>query len=72
MLGATAALGVIGRPPRVVEARGQPLGLPDHTQGLVTFHPAYLLRLSDPAARRAAYQSFVHDLRLAGELSGMT
>ena len=72
MLGATAALGVIGRPTRVVEARGQPLCLPDHTLGLVTFHPAYLLRLSDPAARRVAYQSFVHDLRLAGELSGLT
>lgn len=72
MLGATAAFGVMGHPTRVVEARRRPLSLPDQAQGLVTFHPAYLLRLPDPAARSRGYQAFVADLKLAGELSRLT
>ncbi|MCA0357418.1 MAG: UdgX family uracil-DNA binding protein [Proteobacteria bacterium] len=71
MLGATAAFSVMGQPTRVAEARGQILPLPDQAQGLVTFHPAYLLRLPDPAARLTAYLTFVEDLRRAGELSGL-
>lgn len=71
MLGATAAFGVMGQPTRVVEARGRPLSLPDQTQGVVTFHPAYLLRLPDPEARGIGYRTFVEDLRLAGGLSGL-
>jgi DNA polymerase len=38
-------------------------------RGLVTFHPSYLLRLPDEAARAAAYAAFVADLRTAGELA---
>jgi len=71
MLGATAAFSVMGQPTRVAEARGQILPLPDQAQGLVTFHPAYLLRLPDPAARLTAYLTFVEDLRRAGGLSGL-
>ncbi|ATC25338.1 DUF4130 domain-containing protein [Caulobacter vibrioides] len=71
MLGATAAFGVMGRPTPVRETRGRPLPLPDGVQGLVTFHPSYLLRLPDAAARENAYRSFVDDLRLAGRLAGL-
>jgi DNA polymerase len=71
MLGATAAFSVMGQPTRVAETRGRTLPLPDQAQGLVTFHPAYLLRLPDPAARLTAYLTFVEDLRRAGELSGL-
>lgn len=71
MLGATAALGVMGRPTRVLESRGRPHALSDQSQGLVTFHPAHLLRLPDAAERASAYRAFVEDLRLAGRLSGL-
>lgn len=71
MLGATAAQGVTGRALKVAEARGRPLLLANQTQGLVTFHPAYLLRLPEAASRQAAYQSFLDDLKLAGQLAGL-
>ena len=71
MLGATAASGVMGRAVRVSEMRGRPAPLADGSQGLVTFHPAYLLRLPDPSAKAAAYEAFVADLRLAARLSGL-
>ena len=71
MLGATAALGVTGRAAPIGETRGRPLPLLNGGQGLVTFHPSYLLRLADPSAKAAAYRSFVQDLRLAGGLAGL-
>ena len=68
-LGATAALSVFGKPTAVAKLRGQALQLPDQAQGLVTFHPAYLLRLPDPNARAEAYGQFVEDLALAWKLA---
>lgn len=69
MLGATAALGVIGKPTPIGANRGKALALPDKTQGLVTYHPSFLLRLPDTEAKARAYAEFVQDLRLAGELA---
>ena len=69
MLGATAALGVIGKPTPIGANRGMALPLPDHTQGLVTYHPSFLLRLPDAEAKARAYAEFVEDLRLAGKLA---
>lgn len=69
MLGATAALGVIGKPTPIGANRGKALALPDKTQGLVTYHPSFLLRLPDAEAKARAYAEFVEDLRLAGELA---
>lgn len=71
MLGANAAFSVLGRAARVAEPRGRPLRLSDQSQGLVTYHPAYLLRLPDASAQAAAYRLFVEDLRRAGQLSGV-
>ena len=68
-LGATAALGVFGRPMAITRARGQALDLPEGVTGLVTWHPAYLLRTPDPAAKAAAYEAFVNDLTLAWGLA---
>ncbi|PZQ65297.1 MAG: uracil-DNA glycosylase [Phenylobacterium zucineum] len=67
-LGATAALAVTGKPTPVGKARGQALQLADQAQGVVTYHPSFLLRLPDEAAKARAYAEFVDDLRLAWSL----
>ncbi len=64
-MGATAALAVFGRPLAIGRARQEALPLPDHAKGVVTYHPAYLLRQPDPDARTMAYVRFVGDLRFA-------
>ena len=68
-LGATAAQAAFGRPMPVVKFRGQVFQLPDQAQGLVTYHPAYLLRVPDAAARDEAQTLFVEDLRRAWALA---
>ncbi|WP_082539600.1 MULTISPECIES: UdgX family uracil-DNA binding protein [unclassified Caulobacter] len=70
-LGATAALAVVGKATPIGANRGKPLQLPDQAQGLVTYHPSFLLRVPDAAAKARAYAEFVEDLRLAGELAGV-
>jgi len=52
----------------VGKSRGQALQLPDQAQGVVTYHPSFLLRLPDEAAKAQAYAEFVDDLRLAWSL----
>ncbi len=69
-LGATAALGVFGKPMAVGAMRQQAITLPDRVQGVVTYHPAYLLRVPDPAAKGQAYDRFVEDLKFAWRLAG--
>lgn len=64
-LGGTAALAVFGRPTAVGQFRQQAIQLPDQTQGVVTYHPSYLLRLPDPDAKKVAYAAFVADLTFA-------
>ncbi|MEO8115537.1 MAG: UdgX family uracil-DNA binding protein [Phenylobacterium sp.] len=68
-LGATAALAVFGRPIPIGKTRGQAIQLPDQAQGVVTYHPSYLLRLPDEAAKAAAYKLFVDDLKFAWGLA---
>jgi len=68
-LGATAALGVFGKPTPIGANRGRALPLPDHSQGVVTYHPSYLLRLPDEAAKKAAFGEFVKDLMFAWKLA---
>jgi uracil-DNA glycosylase family protein len=67
-LGATAALGVFGQPTPVGKSRGSawPLG---GAQGVVTYHPSFLLRLPDEAAKKQAFAEFVADLKLAWKLA---
>jgi DNA polymerase len=69
-LGATAALSVFGRPTPIGKSRGQALQLPDQAQGVVTYHPSYLLRLPDAAAKAKAFDQFVEDLAFAWKLAG--
>ena len=69
-LGATAALAVFGKPTPIGDNRGRALALSGQGQGVVTYHPSYLLRLPDPAAKAQAYAAFVADLALAWRLAG--
>ena len=68
-LGATAALSVFGKPTPVGKMRQQALQLPDQAQGVVTYHPSYLLRLPDADAKAKAYAAFVEDLKFAWGLA---
>jgi DNA polymerase len=69
-LGATAALAVFGKPTPVVANRGRAVDLAGGPKGLVTYHPSYLLRLPDAAAKKAAWNEFLADLSQAWRLAG--
>lgn len=62
-LGATAALGVLGRKVEVMKERGQAMVQPDGARVVLTVHPAYLLRLPLDADRIRERNRFVADLR---------
>lgn len=62
-LGATAALGVLGRKVAVMQERGRALEAPDGSAVSLTVHPSYLLRLPDADARARERQAFVRDLK---------
>jgi len=68
-LGATAALAVFGKPTAIGKFRQQALQLSDQAQGVVTYHPSYLLRVPDAAAKAKAYALFVEDLKFAWKLA---
>ncbi|WP_309090410.1 UdgX family uracil-DNA binding protein [Phenylobacterium sp.] len=68
-LGATAALSVFGKPTPIGKFRQQAIQLPDQGQGVVTYHPSYLLRVPDKEAKAKAYAMFVEDLRFAWDLA---
>lgn len=69
-LGAVAATGLLGRGFKLIEERGQWFARPEGTQVMATFHPAYLLRLPDAAAREQGFSELVSDLRqVAGALA---
>lgn len=70
-LGATAAYAVLGREAAIRRERGRPLDLEGGRQALITYHPAYMLRLPNADAREAAFMQFVEDLRMAGRLAGL-
>jgi DNA polymerase len=69
-LGATAALAVFGKPTAIAANRGKALQLADQAQGVVTYHPSFLLRVPDEETRAKAYAAFVADLKLAWDLAG--
>lgn len=67
-LGAIAAKAILGGKFRLMRQRGQWQELPNGTRVFATVHPSYVLRQVDSEARRAAYESFVHDLALLRDL----
>lgn len=68
-LGGTAAQSVFGKAMAIGKFRQQALQLPDQTQGVVTYHPSYLLRVPDAEAKAKAYALFVEDLKFAWKLA---
>ena len=68
LLGATAALGVLGHRIAVTKDRGRPIRLEDGTHVLPTVHPSYLLRLPDEATRAAERLRFIDDLKTASRM----
>ena len=69
LMGATAARAMLGRPVTIGRERGRPFRLPDGTQGFITVHPSFLLRVPDEDARAREYAAFVADLREAARLA---
>ena len=67
-LGATAALGVLGRKAAVMQERGRPISLIDGPTAVLTVHPAYLLRLPDERDRKTQRDHFIMDLKSARAL----
>lgn len=63
LLGATAAQAVLGPSFRVMRDRGRPIPSPLAPVVIATVHPASILRAEDDAARKAAFEAFVEDLR---------
>jgi DNA polymerase len=68
LMGATAARAMLGRPVTIGRERGRLLRLPDGTNGFITVHPSFLLRLPDETSRAREYAAFVADLREAARL----
>jgi uracil-DNA glycosylase len=66
-LGATAAHSMLGKSVTISKVRGDPIALPDGSEGWVTVHPSFLLRLPDEDRRAEEYARFVADLRRVGE-----
>src|SRR5271167_1988478 len=67
-LGASALRAVAGPSARLADMRGRPIALGARTL-LPTIHPAYLLRLPDPAAKEAETSVFANDLKQAAFLA---
>jgi len=68
-LGATAALAVVGKPTPIGKSRGRAIQLLDQAQGVVTYHPSFLLRVPDADAKAKAFAEFVQDLKFAWKLA---
>jgi uracil-DNA glycosylase family protein len=68
-LGATAALGVFGHPTPIARSRGQAFNL-GGAKGVVTYHPSFMLRLPDEAAKKKAFAELTADLAFAWGLAG--
>lgn len=62
-LGTTAALSLTGQKTNLSEARGRQVSFRHGHQGLISIHPAYVLRLTERDRREAAYDRLVSDLR---------
>ncbi|WP_353203372.1 UdgX family uracil-DNA binding protein [Sphingomonas sp.] len=66
-LGATAARSLFGRTVTIGKERGRVLALPDGSEGWITVHPSYVLRIEDKGAAAEEFDRFVADLRAASQ-----
>jgi DNA polymerase len=67
-LGATAAQSLLGTGFKLTAQRGQAIPSPLAPAVVATIHPSSILRAPDAESRRAAFASFVEDLRAAAAL----
>ena len=67
-LGVTAASSLMHRKITLSRERGRATTLPSGQAALITTHPSAILRVPDPAARDAAREALVADLRLAAAI----
>lgn len=70
-LGATAAHTLLGRAFRVTKQRGELVAAPSGWWVMATVHPSSILRAPDDAARHAAMDEFIDDLRRIPEHLGL-
>jgi len=68
-LGATAAQSLAGKAIPIGRNRGAVIKIANAPRIFITVHPSSLLRMPEAVDRRAAYASFVADLRKVGELA---
>ena len=68
-MGGTAALSLLGKPTPIGKSRGQAFQLADQAQGVITYHPSFLLRVPDADAKAKAYAAFIEDLKFAWSLA---
>ena len=66
-LGATAAHSLLGKAVTISKLRGAPIALADGSEGWVTVHPSFLLRVPDEDRKAEEYARFVEDLRRIDE-----
>jgi DNA polymerase len=66
-LGATAAHSLLGKAVTILKLHGEPIALADGSEGWVTVHPSFLLRVPGEARKAEEYARFVEDLRKVGE-----
>jgi uracil-DNA glycosylase family protein len=70
LLGATAAQAIMGNDFRVTEQRGKWIDSDLGEYVMATVHPSSILRAPDAEARKAQYNAFVEDLKVAaGQLT---
>jgi DNA polymerase len=66
-LGASAAQSLLGKTVTISRVRGAPIALEDGSEGWVTVHPSFLLRIPEEDRKAEEYARFVDDLRRVGE-----
>ena len=67
-LGATAALGLLGKAVPVTKMRGQVIERADGLKVFITVHPSYLLRIREPADKKAERARFLKDMQAVKKL----
>ena len=63
-LGGTAARSLFGKVMAIGKNRGMALELPDGSEGWITVHPSFLLRIPEEKRRREEREKFLADLKL--------
>ena len=65
-LGATAAHSLLGKTVTISRMRGSAIALDDGSEGWITVHPSFLLRIPEEDRKAQEYARFVEDLRRVG------